>query len=467
MKKYLLLLPLLYGFFTSNAQEFPIDTIQYNGSSDTLINIVFVGDGYTASEQEKYIENVTDMVTYVFTTEPWKYYATYFNVFAIKVESPETGVSHPVNASDCDDTYPRVPEMYVNNYFGTQFDNYDIHRLIYPVDFGSLARVFSVNFPNYDLPIVLGNTGFYGGSGGEFICLPAHEDAPEILAHEMGHSFAFLADEYWAGDVYAGEKPNMTAESDPNRVKWTNWVGDNNIYVYPYGEDGYSAQWFRPHQNCKMRYLGTDFCSVCVQTIIERIHDLVNPLQAYEPMEEDIDFTGEKLDFKFTKILKPNPNTLKIEWVLNDSLIAENVDSITLEAADLEAGFHILFGSLEDTTSLLRVDKHEQFHRTSIMWMINKTTTATEITSMHHRLHLSFYPNPASDFLILNLESDNYLTGSFYIASANGDIVRKAGAMSGKTIDTVIDISSLPAGIYFLNFQGEDFINLSRKFLIE
>jgi hypothetical protein len=109
-----------------------------------------------------------------------------------------------------------------------------------------------------------------------------HSSVPEILLHEIGHSFANLADEYWAGDVYAGEYANMTSNSDENTITWKDFLGINDVGIYPYEE---SPSWYRPHQNCKMRYLGSEFCEVCKNEIEQKILTLA------PNDDEDIDNT--------------------------------------------------------------------------------------------------------------------------------------------------------------------------------
>lgn len=468
MKKYSLLLSLLFLYFSIDAQVFPIDTIQYHGDSDYLINIVFVGDGYTADEQDKYIEDASDMIRYIFSIRPWSQYRNYFNVFAIRVESNESGVSHPNTASDCVNTNTGVPVMTVDNYFGTQFDNYDIHRLIYPTRSSALAMVYAENFPNYDLPIVLANTHYYGGAGGHYICLPAHENSTEILAHEMGHSFALLSDEYWAGDVYAGESANMTAESDPEKVKWKNWVNYSGVGAYPYGSSGNAAYWYRPHQNCKMQYLNTDYCAVCKQTIIERIHDFVDPLISYAPTGSDVKIDGEFLDFYITKIILPSPNTLKTEWQLDTSVVALNTDSLQLSVEDIEPGLHSLILTIEDTSSYLRVDNHDHLHSSFVIWTFEKSVTSTPSFLAHYRVDLNLFPNPSSDYLMVQIESDQAISGTLFIASANGQTLKSVPfhKVEGKSMSEKINVSGFPPGVYYVSLKNKDFL-ITSQLIIE
>ena len=88
-----------------------------------------------------------------------------------------------------------------------------------------------------------------------------------MMLHELGHTTAKLSDEYFAGASYAAEMPNMTAESDPAKVRWSRFIGKNEVGVYEYDNGGNG--WYRPHQNCKMRFLGKQyaFCEVCKEQI--------------------------------------------------------------------------------------------------------------------------------------------------------------------------------------------------------
>ena len=134
------------------AQIFKVDTIQYQGSKDKFINIVVMGDGYTAIEQDKFLMDASKMTEYLFSQAPWSNYKAYFNVFAIEVISEESGVRHPNTASDCSSA--NVPVSNPNTYLGVTFDYANIHRLVVPTKNGNIANVLSSNFPNYIFDIL-------------------------------------------------------------------------------------------------------------------------------------------------------------------------------------------------------------------------------------------------------------------------------------------------------------------------
>ena len=118
-----------------------------------------------------------------------------------------------------------------------------------------------------DFNVVIVNATTYGGSGGDVCVASLNNESLEMMLHELGHTTAKLSDEYFAGASYAAEMPNMTAESDPAKVRWSRFIGKNGVGVYEDDNGGNGG--YRPHQNCKMRSLGKQyaFCEVCKEQI--------------------------------------------------------------------------------------------------------------------------------------------------------------------------------------------------------
>ena len=186
----------------TNAQVFPVDSIVYNGDRNKNINIIIMGDGYLNSQLANFVNDSKNACDYFFTVTPFKEYKNYFNVYTIKVPSAESVTDHPRTAPDCPPETVH-PLLFVNTYFNSTFDSYSIHRLLVPSDYTAVNNVIINNFPLYDLKSMLVNTLFYGGSGGSTATASLNQSSNEIILHEIGHSFANLADEYWAGDTYA------------------------------------------------------------------------------------------------------------------------------------------------------------------------------------------------------------------------------------------------------------------------
>lgn len=442
-------------------QTFQVDTLQYKGAADKYINIVMMGDGYTAAQQSKFISDAIGLSNYVFATSPWSNYVNYFNVFAIKVISSQSGAAHPNTSSDCNTASPLVPVSNPNTYFGCSFDSYSIHRLIVATKTSNVANVLSANFPNYDQVFILANSPYYGGSGGSYATLSIDTESKEVAAHEIGHSFANLADEYYAGDVYSLEKPNMTQQTNSASVKWKNWMGYNGVGIYQHCCGGNSALWYKPHQSCKMGVLNNAFCSVCKEAIIEKIHSLVNPVVNYTPVSANINTPNRFIDFKLTKLMKPVSNTLKIVWDLNGNTIAKNIDSIQVDQNQLTGGTHTLKATVVDTTTLLRINNHSTVHSSAVTWTIKKTITGIQLSGTDNKITCSIFPNPASNSLTVSVQLEKKSKLFIQIVSSDGKIVRQVNneiPADGKYSNT-FNIEDLANGPYVILLKAGDMVH--------
>lgn len=455
MKKVAFLLTLqLLLLCNAKAQVFDVDTLQYKGDADRFINFVVMGDGYTATQQEKFILDATAMMNHLFSQPPLVNYVNYFNVFAIKVISADSGAVHPGTASDCSSASPQVPVANPNTYFQCSFDN-GVHRAIYPANISGVANVLATNIPNYDQVFLIANTPYYGGAGGAYATTTAHTSSPEINAHELGHSFAYLADEYYAGDAYAEERANMTQITDSDAVAWSNWMSESEIGIHQHCCGGQSASWYRPHNNCKMRYLGKPFCSVCSEAIIETIHYLVGTILEYRPVTLSITSPDSLIDFQLTSLMLPEPNTLQITWKLDGVTVLADVDSIQLNVDSLTAGVHSLTAIVVDTTALLRVHNHSEIHFSEVTWTIHKAVSGIYLTSEENKLSFSLYPNPADNVLNVSIESAKASGGTISIATADGKLVRQEEAVlfrNGK-YEKRFWVGDLSSGVYHMVFR--------------
>ena len=260
LHKLLLLSFICIYTFQVSGQTFPVEILEYNGAPNEMLNIIIMGDGYTATQQYKFIVDAQNAVDGFMSQEPFLSYKDSINIFAIKVISNEEGASMD-------------PNNLIDNYFGSSYYSYGIERLLVSWNYSKIAEVLNENTPFYDEAAILVNHTKYGGSGGQYAVFSAHSTAIELFLHEFGHSFSELSDEYWAGAQYAGENTNMTQDNNPSTVRWKDFLNTNGVGIYPHEE---SPSWYRPHQNCKMRYLGSDFCDVCKNKINYDIESIAN-----------------------------------------------------------------------------------------------------------------------------------------------------------------------------------------------
>ncbi|MEE9363985.1 MAG: M64 family metallopeptidase [Cellulophaga sp.] len=464
MKKIGFLFVFIFQSLLVSSQTFKVDTIQYNGSSDKRINIVVLSDGYQSSEFDKFIEDTQKVINDFFSDAPYKEYRNYFNVFAIKVPSNESGASHPGTATDV--TEPAHPIKEVDNYFGSTFDSFNIHRLLVTSKGSKAIAVLAANFPVYDQVLILVNTTYYGGSGGRFAIASTNEQSSELVAHEIGHSFPNLIDEYYAGDVFAREGINMTKETNPSLVKWKNWYGDNDVGIYQHCCDGDANSWYRPHQNCKMRFLGSPFCSICIEGTIEKIHVLTTPIDSYSPENNTLSDASFPIEFKLN-LLTPEPNTLKIKWLLNTVELDKKQSGISINANEMITGANTVTAIIQDTTALLRKDNHGINHVYSVSWTVEKKTSGTtvsgidKIESVINYVRFQMYPNPTEDIVNVKFSSNKEETLKIEIFNLVGEKLQTV--VPNNDYITSIDLSRFPQGVYILNFTRNNVIVASKK----
>lgn len=435
------------------SQTFKLDTLTYNGDIEKRINVVILGDGYLESELPDFMEHAIKFSGGFFTETPFKEFINYFNVFAISVPSNESGAA--LN-----------PSNLIDNYFGSTFGAGGIDRLLVPTRSSRIQQVLAENFPLYDQVIMLVNSTKYGGSGGWVATSSVHSSASEIVIHEIGHSFANLGDEYWAGDQYARERPNMTRETDPEKVKWKNWYGNFDIGIYQHCCGGVSEQWYRPHNNCKMRSLNNPFCSVCIETISAKIHFLTNPVDSYFPADTLITVDSASIEFQLN-LLKPNPNTLNIKWLLNSNELALNEERILIEPAVLDEEYNYLRAIVIDTTKYIRIDNYSTINLYIVEWEIkNMFTGVSEIFAKENKIAVNIYPNPASDKVYIRFDSAHFSKLSFELYNTAGQQLSKQNVYTDSN-EYEIDLTDLPSGTYIINILENSYPIISNKLIKE
>jgi len=458
MKKRLLLTFLFLSAYV-NAQTFDVATILQSGTNDSRINVVILSDGYQTSELDKFITDATNFSNALFAETTYKEYKNYFNVHAIKVPSNESGANHPGTATD-ESTSNNQPVAIVDNYFESTFDAYGIHRLL--VSNNTIVNtVLANNFPSHDIVLVLVNSPYYGGSGGEIAVASLHSLANQIAIHELGHSFVDLIDEYYPGDTYVREGINMTQETNPADVRCTNWMNLNGVGIYPHGTSGTAANWYKPHQGCKMEYLNSSFCSVCTEATVEQIHSMTSSIETYSPQNTGTIDLSTPINFEITTI-NPLPNTLGVSWTLNGTIINSEDLSVSISVDDLVSGDNELLATIEDKSELLKVDNHETVHFTTTQWTINSSTLSIDDISTHN-FEIKLFPNPVQDILYFDVTNKNE-TYKVFISDVSGK------QLIQKTINSLdqapnIQINTLASGIYFINFKFENGLNISKKII--
>ena len=192
--------------------------IEKNGPPADKVDLLLLGDGYTAAERPKFEADAKRLADRLFATSPFKERRKAFNVWGLCPPAKESGVSRPSTGK------------HVASPLGATYDVFGSERYVLTFDNQALRR--AAQFSPYEHIEILCNSRTYGG-GGIFnlygTVTTGSAWAAYVFIHEFGHTFAGLADEYYtspvaylppAGRVVEPWQPNATAETDPAKVKW-------------------------------------------------------------------------------------------------------------------------------------------------------------------------------------------------------------------------------------------------------
>jgi hypothetical protein len=227
--------------------------IERNGPPPDKVDIVLVGDGYTAAEcAAKFRPDAERMVTALFGHEPFKSRRTDLNVWGLCPPSAESGVSRPSTG-----LHRRTP-------VGVAYDAFGSEQYVLTFDNRALRDVAA--WAPYEFLTILVNSDTYGGGGifGLFSTVAINNDWADFLfVHELGHHFAALADEYFTSpvayepvtNVVEPWERNVTALLDPAQLKWRDLVASGTPVPTPWPKEEFEAEQ-RDYQALRKRLRG-------------------------------------------------------------------------------------------------------------------------------------------------------------------------------------------------------------------
>lgn len=256
-----------------------VNRIRHQGEPSGKVDLVFLPEGYTEAEMQKFAADVERFTGLLFETPPFDRCRSDFNVWSVELPSGESGMDISGEG------------IFKNTALNAGFYTFGIDRYLTTPDMKSI-RDAVWNVP-CDAVFILVNDGRYGGGGMyNFYAIGTADNkrTSDVFVHEFGHSFAGLADEYFQSEVAYSDFYNLETEPwEPNittlvnfDAKWKKMLPDETPVPTPlqapYTEKlgvfeggGYVSKGiYRPVDHCMMRDYAP-FCPVCSRTILQMI----------------------------------------------------------------------------------------------------------------------------------------------------------------------------------------------------
>jgi hypothetical protein len=308
-------------------QQWEVKKIIDHGPSDKRFDFVFLAEGYTKEEIDNFEKDVLDVVENGLYN-PLTFFGFYkelTNVTIIKAVSEERGAG--------ENGKPK------NTAFKSFFGCGGIDRLLC-VDTGLVLNTVNKLSPWADTIFVLVNSNKYGGAG--YGSLPIgiatfskHEFGRLVAIHELGHSFARVADEYDAAWPMKPEKepqvPNITLANNREELKKVGkWFYFSEPFagLYP---TGFNGEVNRAEEICAMRNLMLQFGVVCFQAHLLRLKQYVDKIEPIELPSNNLAIRNKNLDLTF--FVFPLFYVIEVDsikWFVNDNVVENDLAHLTL-----------------------------------------------------------------------------------------------------------------------------------------
>ncbi len=193
--------------------------VMRNGEPRDKVDILLMGDGYTAVEMDKWHKDAKRLTETLFSVSPFRERRSAFNVWAIDTPAAESGVSRP-----SDGVWRKSP-------LRASYDAFGSERYVLTFD-NKRMREAAAAAPYEFIEIVVNDRKYGGGGIHNLYATVAADNAstPYVFVHEFGHHFAGLADEYYTSDVaYETGAPRPepwepNATLDPRASKWKDLI---------------------------------------------------------------------------------------------------------------------------------------------------------------------------------------------------------------------------------------------------
>ncbi|MFD7256503.1 M64 family metallopeptidase [Streptomyces sp. NPDC059874] len=357
-----------------------------NGPTADRLDVVVIGDGYTAAELDRFHADAAQKWAEVTAVEPYTTYRNLFNVWTVDAVSRDSGVTGDPDRATVRDTA-------LGSYFWCE----DIERLLC-ID-QPKVDAYVAKAPEADLVIVLANSAKYGGAGynepsatlgyeGISTASAGHAKSGQVAIHETGHSLGKLADEYFYPGVpdyekYTGPEPAETNISGlsadrmaTQRAKWYRWLGEQSpdggtVGAYE-GGGYYVTGLYRPTDNSIMRVLGKPFNLPGVEAMIAGFHQHARIATPLTPTDRTLR-VRDTAKTAVPRLEGADGRQLVVRWYLDGKELKRFEGRSEVAVADLwlfDLRTHRLSVTVEDRTPSVRDPKVMRTLRSTAAWSV-------------------------------------------------------------------------------------------------
>jgi hypothetical protein len=349
-----------------------------NGPDTNRLVLVMMGDGFTQADLNagRWANPVNIFVGYLFDTSPWDEYQAGVNLYRVDIASNEAG-------ADYEDGPPGVGHLR-DTYFDASFSGRCVYLSAAGVTRAAQAADATVGVGLWDEILVFVNSSTYGGCAGGVAVSSLAGGYPDILTHELGHSFGNLIDEYEGeGDrlnCQTSFARNIDCGTSLPHVRWDAWVTPGTPIPTPEdfayqnvvgafeGAAGFDRGVYRPMLDCKMRNLFRPFCPICKEAHVVELFNRVNLLDRTFPPPGAVTVPANgSVTFVLTPI---HVGDLFYSWSLDGSYVSGS-SSATISGQQLTRSVQELRVTVTHFSPLVRSD----IIQTSVRWTLSRALT--------------------------------------------------------------------------------------------
>ena len=300
----------------------PVYTIQKTRSDTENMVIVICGEGYTKSQQQKFINDVKKVWRGAMQYEPYRSFADRFNVYALCTASESSFENG--GSTFFDVVVGSNNSSSISTNLGNPWKNHIFERCIGPTFIEQIHDSHITNntdpdtmywdenkqYPpfyyvhNYinQFALLVNTSRNFGDaynnlkSGFHYFITPSDSyRAQQTFAHEFGHGLLGLGDEYMTSAAPTTDYTSLNVAYTPNpeQVKWKKLLGFRKTFTCKTAETNTT---YNSSYECIMRDTNYQFCEVCKLQGYKRLSQLVSGKSLYIADPEVKKYTGQYSD---------------------------------------------------------------------------------------------------------------------------------------------------------------------------